>query len=310
MELAIETRGLTRRFGRRVAVDALNLSVPRASVYGFLGQNGAGKTTGIRLILGLLRPHAGSVRIFGTDIADRMRASAGVGSLVETPSLYDRLTGAENLALTRRLLGAPKTEIGRVLEIVDLVSAADRLVGGYSLGMRQRLGVARALIGRPRLLVLDEPGNGLDPDGIRDTRRLLRDLAARDGVTVFVSSHLLSEVEQIATHVGLMHAGRLLVESELGALMQASRRRVLVGVADATGAVAMLCTAGLEARCTAADALSVGFDANGDDAAARINGLLTQAGFAVLRLMVEQPTLESIYLDRIGAETAQHRDAA
>ena len=150
-------------------MDVIDLHVPAGSIYGFLGRNGAGKTTTIRMILGLIRPSAGRVSVFGLDVArERLRAAARVGSMVEAPSLYDRLTGRENLDIVKRLRRAPATEVERVLEVVDLRHAADRLAGGYSQGMRQRLGIARALIGRPDLLVLDEPTNGLDPDGIRD----------------------------------------------------------------------------------------------------------------------------------------------
>jgi len=165
--LAIETAGLTRRYGERVAVDGIDLAVPARSTYGFLGRNGAGKTTTIRMILGLIRPSAGRVSVFGADVArERLRAAARVGSMVEAPSLYDRLTGRENLDIVRRLRGSPASEVDRVLDLTDLRQAAGRLAGGYSQGMRQRLGIARAMIGRPELLVLDEPTNGLDPAGI------------------------------------------------------------------------------------------------------------------------------------------------
>lgn len=307
MEYAIESRQLTKRFGTHAAVDAVDLQVPAGSVYGFLGRNGAGKTTTIRLLLGLLRPSSGSVRVLGHDVAaERLRASAGVGSLVETPSHYDRLTGRENLSLSRLMLDLPRSEVDRVLEIVDLLPAANQLVGSYSLGMRQRLGVARALLGSPRVLVLDEPGNGLDPDGIRDMRHLIRRLAGEGGATVFVSSHLLAEVEHVATHVGLMHEGRLLVQTELAALKASARRRIDIGVERAAEAAAKLVSLGFDASCTGPDTLDVALAPAGTPgcSAAQVNALLVGGSFDVFRLRVEEPALEDIYLEKVGAQAA------
>ena len=224
MEFAIQCRGLTRSFGGRSAVDSIDLEVPERAVYGFVGRNGAGKTTTIRLLLGLLRPDSGSARIFGLDVARKRRAAARlIGAMVETPSHYDHLTGRENLEITRLLLGAPRAEIGRVLALAELAYAADRRVGTYSLGMRQRLGIARALLGRPKLLILDEPTNGLDPEGIRDMRALIAGLPDAEGVTILVSSHVLAEVEQVATHIGLMHDGRLLMQAPARSSSRARR---------------------------------------------------------------------------------------
>jgi ABC-2 type transport system ATP-binding protein len=310
---AIETEGLTRVLGGRRVVDGLELQVPAGSVFGFLGQNGAGKTTTIRMLLGLLRPTCGRVRLFGRDLADdRVRAVSRVGSMVESPALYERLTGRENLDLTRRLLGAPRTEIDRVLEIVDLRPAADRLAGGYSLGMRQRLGLARALLGAPRLLVLDEPSNGLDPDGMLAMRRLLSALPGRSGATVFVSSHLLGEVEQIATHVGLMHQGRLLLQSGLAGLRRGMKGIIEVGTARASDAAAMPVASGFDASVGGPAALTVRVGAGQaiEPAAAKLNALLLGAGFQVFRLAAAQPSLEQIYLERLGAASAGHRREA
>src|SRR5215207_6839601 len=220
MECLIETCGLTRRFGDRVAVDKLNLSVPAADVYGFLGPNGAGKTTAIRMLLGLIRPNAGEVRLFGVHVDRRNRASLmrRVGALVESPSLYPHLTGRENLEVTRRLLGSPRNLIEVALDTIKLTKDADRRVREYSLGMRQRLGLALALLNNPKLLILDEPTNGLDPAGIHEMRDLIRRLPEEFGVTVFLSSHLLGEVEQIATHIGIINEGHLLFQGALAEL--------------------------------------------------------------------------------------------
>ena len=301
---AIESEGLRRRFGKREAVAGVNLAVPQGSVYGFLGQNGAGKTTSIRMILGLIRPSAGRVRVFGHDVSrERLAAARRMGSLVEAPSLYDRLTGRENLEIARRLRGDPKSEIDRVLEAVDLTGAAGRLAGGYSQGMRQRLGIARALLGRPELLVLDEPTNGLDPDGILEFRAFIRRLAEGEGTTVFVSSHLLSEVEQVATHVGLMHQGRLLAQDTLAALKADAGREAEIGVEDARRAVLVLGAAGIEAWADGDRSVRIPLrEGAAEPALAAANQRLVAAGFSVFRLQSRERSLEDVYLERVRAE--------
>jgi lantibiotic transport system ATP-binding protein len=219
--LAIETRGLTRRFGARYAVQSLDLRVPRGAIYGFVGPNGAGKTTTIKLILGLLRPTAGSALLNGERLTPNRRdLLRGVGALMEVPSLYPHLTGRENLDLTRRILDLSASEVLEALAFVTLTADADRLVRTYSLGMRQRLALARAWLGHPHLLLLDEPANSLDPVGIRELRAHLRRLAQERGVTVFLSSHVLSEVEQVATDLGIINEGRLLFQGTLQELRQ------------------------------------------------------------------------------------------
>ena len=219
MPSAIETQGLTRRFGQRVAVDAISMTVPERSIYGFLGRNGAGKTTTIKLLLGLLHADAGQARIAGIDIAsDRIGAARKVGALLEAQGFYPQLSGHENLDLTRLLLGLPRQEIDRVLELTEMTAHGRRRVADYSLGMRQRLGLARAMLGAPPVLILDEPTNGLDPEGIADMRGFLRELPARSGATVLLSSHLLGEIEQTATHIGILSHGRLVLEGALAEL--------------------------------------------------------------------------------------------
>ena len=304
MEHAIETRALSRRFGSRLAVAGIDLLVPQRSVYGFLGQNGAGKTTTIRMLLGLLKPSGGRASLFGLDVpAKRREAARLTGALVETPCHYDHLTGRENLAVTRRLLGTDRREIDRVLDIVELSHAADRRVGGYSLGMRQRLGVARALIGRPKLLVLDEPTNGLDPNGIYDMRRLISALPEREGVTIFLSSHVLAELEQIATHVGLMHCGRLLLQSPVGALKRAQRSAVRFTVDGRDAALALLAGRGVGAAADGEDRILI--DRCGDDFSAHdvaaLNALLVENGIAVSAIEARAPSLEEIFLAAIDA---------
>ena len=229
MQPAIRTRGLTRQFPGGFGIRGLDLNVPEGSIYGFLGPNGAGKSTTIRLLLDLLRADSGEIALFGQPLNRGSRqALAMVGALVESPSLYGHLTGRQNLEVTRRLLDAPRTRIDAVLQRVGLLDSADRRTREYSLGMRQRLAIALALLGQPRLLILDEPSNGLDPAGILDMRRLLRQLAAEDGITVFISSHLLSEIDQIASHVGVLLAGELRFEGELEQLRGRVKPRLLI----------------------------------------------------------------------------------
>jgi ABC-2 type transport system ATP-binding protein len=293
--LALETRGLGKRFGPRWAVAELELRVEPGVIYGFLGRNGAGKTTAIRLILGLLRPTAGSVTVFGADVArDRIAAARQVGSLLEARATYDHLTGRENLDMTRRLLSLPASEIDRVLEMVEMSGAAHRMVGHYSLGMRQRLGLARALLGRPHLLILDEPMNGLDPDGIRDMREAIRALPERSGATVLLSSHLLAEVEQTATHIGLMGEGRLLMQGPIGELLQRAGPELYLRADDPAAARRLLEAGGWPAE-PDGEGLVVRLDGH-RDAPARINRALVEAGLQVSELTPRTGSLESLYL--------------
>ena len=223
MDHVILTQGLTHRYGPRLVVDSLNLQVRPQAVTGFLGPNGAGKTTTISLLLGLLKASAYTVEVLGLP-PGHPSALARIGALVESPALYDHLTGLENLEITRLLRDLPRVEVDRVLGLVQLTQDARRPVREYSLGMRQRLGVALALMGRPRLLILDEPTNGLDPSGIQDMRELIRHLPLETGASVFLSSHLLAEVEQVAQDLVVIHRGKLRYQGpmeQLGAREQA-----------------------------------------------------------------------------------------
>ena len=291
---AIHCRGLTRLFPGGHGVRDLDLEVPAGAIYGFLGPNGAGKTTTIRLLLGLLHPQAGEIALFGHALArNRAAALAQVGALVEAPALYGHLSGRDNLEVTRRLLGAPKARIDAVLERVELREAGDRRVREYSLGMRQRLAIALALLGAPRLLVLDEPGNGLDPAGIVAMRQLLRGLAV-DGITVFVSSHQLGEVEQVATHVGVLRAGRLCFEGRLEELRGRVRPRLLLRCGDNARARAVLAMQGCSTSWRDADTLVLGLEGR---TPAQVNHLLVGHGLEVEHLALEHPSLESLFFD-------------
>lgn len=252
-ELAIESSGLTKRFGAQTAVDAVDLAVPRGAVFGFLGPNGSGKTTTIRMLLGLLRATGGDAHVLGKPMPASLDAVLPrVGALVEGPAFSPFLTGAQNL---RRFDAAdrhsdPRTRATRVADALDRVGlghAAAKKAHAYSLGMKQRLGLANALLMPRELLVLDEPTNGLDPQGTREVRALIRSLAA-DGTTVFVSSHLLAEVEQLCTHVGVMSGGRLIAQGTLEDFRRGgARARVEVRTPDEQAARAVLARLGVDA---------------------------------------------------------------
>jgi ABC-type multidrug transport system ATPase subunit len=293
--LAIESIGLAKRFGDRVAVSGIDLAVPAGAIYGFLGANGAGKTTTIRMLLGLMRPSGGTARIFGCDVRrDRMSAARQVGALLDARATYDHLTGRANLDITRRLLGLPAGEIDRVLAIVDLRAAAGRKAGHYSLGMRQRLGLARALLGSPRLLILDEPMNGLDPDGIADMRRTIRTLPDAMGVTVFLSSHLLVEVEQVATHIGLMASGRLVAQGTLTELLGLHAPALQLRTSDDRRAALLLAEAGFPVNAEEAG-LTLPWQ-GGEAETATIARLLIGAGLDLRALTPRPADLEALYL--------------
>lgn len=221
----VETIKLTKRYGAEPVVNQVSLCVPEGSVYGFIGPNGAGKSTTMKMLLGLVKPSSGEIHLLGRQMneGNRLELLRQTGSLIESPSCYGHLTGEENLQIVAELKNVPKKDICRTLEIVELAGSRKRKVREYSLGMRQRLGIAQALLGNPRLLVLDEPTNGLDPSGIQQMRSLIRDMPNRCGATVLISSHLLSEMEQMVDQVGIINHGRLLFQGELTALRQHSQ---------------------------------------------------------------------------------------
>jgi lantibiotic transport system ATP-binding protein len=294
-DFIIQTRQLTCRFGSVVAVDHLDLSVPAGTVYGFLGPNGAGKTTTIRLLLGLLKPAAGEIRLFGRPFSPRDWPMLDkIGALVESPSLYPHLTGRENLELTRRLVGASPRQVERALATVRMEKDAGRLVGQYSMGMRQRLGFALALLNQPALLVLDEPTNGLDPAGIHEMRELIRNLPQAEGVTVFISSHLLSEVEQMASHLGIIQQGRLLFEGSLAQLQAQYAQQLWVRVDRPEDALGLLRRQGWQAHKNGKPEISV--EVNGDADVALVNNSLVYNGFNVFHLDLARPALEDVFL--------------
>lgn len=291
MERAIWSAGLTRRFGARTVVDGLDLQVRPQAITGFLGPNGAGKTTTISLLLGLLKPQAGTCEVLGLP-PGHPAALAQIGAMVESPSLYDHLTGRENLEITRLMRGVPPSDLDRVLKLVDLERDARRPVREYSLGMRQRLGMALALLGEPRLLILDEPTNGLDPAGIQDMRHLIRDLPRNTGAAVFLSSHLLAEVEQMAEDLVVIHKGRLRYQGPTEGLGVPDQMELTVRVGDASQAMAALGRHGFQAR--EADS-RVWIQAPAAEAP-RVAACLVEEGCALYELAPHKVNLEARFL--------------
>lgn len=299
---AIQTFDLKYLFQDNHGVHGLGLDVPEGAIYGFLGPNGAGKTTTIRLLLGLLAPQAGRVELFGRRVTKKdPHALSVVGAMVENPSLYPHLSGRDNLEVTRRLIGAPATRTDAVLDIVGLRADAGRRVRTYSLGMRQRLGIALALLNEPRLLILDEPTNGLDPAGIAAMRQFIERMTRELGLTVFLSSHLLAEVEQLVTHVGVVQHGRLLFQGALEALRERAGTYLEIVCADSAAACNDLRTVGEAPQPVDAHTLRV---ARPKLDAAAINRLLIERGHAVSRLVCQQPSLEATFLQLTAAQEA------
>ena len=297
---ALEISGLRRRFGPREVLCGLSMTVQPGDVYGFLGPNGAGKTTALRCALGLLRVGAGTIRIFGEDHPTRRRR--GVGALVETPRFHEWMSGQANLEVACAYAGAPRDEAAGALARVGLGARGQDAVRGYSLGMKQRLGIARALLGRPRLLLLDEPTNGLDPQGMRDVRELIRDLAREDGLTVLVSSHLLYEIEAFATRVGILRQGRLIAEGGVRELLAGQAEVVEVDGPDRPAIEAAVAQIEGARRLDEGErGLSVGLD--GIDAAG-LNRALVGRGVDVSSLSARSGSLEDLFLSLTAQEIA------
>jgi ABC-2 type transport system ATP-binding protein len=302
MTYTIETNHLTKRYGPVTAVDDLALRVERGEIYAFLGLNGAGKTTTIRMLLGMIKPAAGHVAVLGVRVRPGSRHPwAAVGHLVETPHAYPELSVRENLEVVRRLHpGCPPPTVGRIIEQMGLAEYADRRAGTLSLGNAQRLGLAKALLHQPELLILDEPANGLDPAGIVEIRNLLTGLARDHGVTIFMSSHILGEVSRLADRIGIIHQGRLLQELDAAGLQRQRRVRLLVRTRNLAAGRAALEQAGYAPRLhPSGDQLDLTEPAvleRPDELAAR----LVHAGQAPTLLNLEQEDLEHYFLRLVG----------
>ena len=295
----VETHGLCKRYGKAMRVKHLDLTVPEGAVYGFLGPNGAGKSTTLKMILGLAKPTAGTVSVFGKPMEshNRIQLLRQIGSLIESPSYYGHLTGEENLRIVQTLRGAPEQNIREVLQIVRLDGQKGKKVAHYSLGMKQRLGLAAALLGFPRLLILDEPTNGLDPAGIQEMRELICSLPKQFGMTVVVSSHLLSEIDQMADTVGIIREGELVFQDTLETLHARSQHQLALRTTDNQAAGELLGQCGLEAR-QEGEFLRIPLLEDGDTA--RLTALLAQRQIGLLRLEERQKSLEDIFLELTG----------
>ena len=298
MKSVIETHDLCKSYHGRLVVEHLDLTVPQGCVYGFLGPNGAGKSTTMKMLLGLVHPTGGSVELLGHTLneANRIALLRQTGSLIESPSGYLHLTARENLAIVADLKAVDRKDIDRVLEIVRLTGAADRKVGQYSLGMKQRLGIAMALLGSPKLLILDEPTNGLDPAGIQEMRSLIASMPQTTGATVLISSHLLGEIEQMVDQVGILNHGKLLFEGSLQQLQKHSRGGILLRVLDVSKALAVLNEQGMQATARTEEPDVVLLPPQDDAALAALVCALAERGAGVVGLTAQTKSLEDIFL--------------
>jgi len=293
--MIIDTSGLTYNFGNQKVVDSLALQVEEGSLYGFLGPNGAGKTTTIKLLLNLLRVQEGSIRIFGKELKNnRIEILSKIGALIEQPALYLHLTGKENLLNRALLLQTPDKRVNEIIDLVKLTHAANKKSGQYSLGMKQRLGIGLALLSDPQLIILDEPTNGLDPNGIIEMRELLVQLTQDHKKTVFISSHLLAEIERMATHVGIINHGKLLFQGTIQDLEARNHPSVQIETDNAINAAAFLKDNNVFVSAIMDQQIFVPYVSKqqiGD-----INSLLNQNGFVVYSINKQQQGLEKLFL--------------
>lgn len=293
----IETKQLSKNFSGEVAVNQLSIHVRKNEIYGFLGPNGAGKSTAMKMLLGLLQPTHGSIRLFDKNFdSNQIALLSSVGSLIEEPSYYANLTGYENLEIIQRLLKLPKENIDKVLKIVKLYEQKDKLVKNYSLGMKQRLGIALAIIKFPKLLILDEPTNGLDPAGIQEIRELIKSLPQKYDMTVIISSHILSEIEQMATTVGIINKGKLLFEGQLTELEE--DEKYLFETSDDALAEQLLMRKGFELEENQSIVLK---DYNKANIAAAVKVLVAN-DIDIYQVLMVRKSLEEVFLDMTGRE--------
>ena len=302
-QLAIETHGLTKAFGDQKAVDEISLVVPKGSVFGFLGPNGSGKTTTIRMLLGLAEATSGDIKLLNYQIPKQLQeALPKVGALVEGPAFYPYMSGRNNLlrmdSADRNSNSATRNKrVDAALERVGLSNASNKKVHAYSLGMKQRLGLANALLKPRELLILDEPTNGLDPQGTREVRNLIRSLAA-EGITIFVSSHLLTEIEQLCDHVAVMSAGKILAQGSLDELRSHGQSRLILKVDKKSEALALLKQQGLKKIKSVRDTLIAPVESDVD--VSKLNEMLVKKKIRVSELRVEHPSLEEYFVDLTG----------
>lgn len=306
MKFAIQTKNLCKEYKGELRVNHLNLNIPAGCVYGFLGPNGAGKSTTMKMMLGLVKPTDGSVTVLGKTLNDKKRLSilSQTGSLIESPSYYGHLSGKENLEIVASLKNVSKKEIAHALEIVHLTEAKDKKVKHYSLGMKQRLGIACALLGHPKLILLDEPTNGLDPAGIQEIRELICTLPKEFGMTVLVSSHLLSEIDQMATEIGIIDHGELLFENSLHVLHSYGNENLVLRTSDTRKSIELLRANQITCQPIKSEndgkIRTFSLPLLSDTDLAPILHLLTTNEISVFRIEESKKSLEYIFLDITG----------
>lgn len=295
-KLIIQTTDLDFYFKNFKALDKVNLNVPEGSIYGFLGPNGAGKTTTIRILLDLFHSQAGQVKLFGQDLSqNKVALLSKVGALIENPSIYKHLTGRQNLEVVRRMIGVPKSRINEVLKIVRLVDNADKKAKNYSLGMCQRLGLASALLGDPELLILDEPTNGLDPSGIIEMRELIISLNKDHGKTIFLSSHILTEIEKMATDVAIIDQGKIMYEGQLDGLHGNNTKFLEIVLSNVEKATEII--KALNFTISDRNDKSITLPVLEKADIAKINKALVDNNIDVYQLKSSEETLEAIFLN-------------
>lgn len=299
METVIQTTSLTKQYQGNKVVSELDLSVPAESIYGFLGPNGAGKSTTMKMILGLVKPSEGNIAVLGKNVNQKNRLAIlkNTGSLIESPAYYGHLSGRENLNLVASLKQVDTRQIDDVLRIVHMENAQHKKVSRYSLGMKQRLGLAAALLGYPKILLLDEPTNGLDPAGIQEMRELICSLPKDYGMTVFVSSHLLAEIDQMATHVGIINHGCLIFQDKLSVLHEHSRSRIFLRTTEDERALSVLKASKLPA---VLEHGNLYLNTGKEEDILRAGYLLFSNNLGILHLAEEQKNLEDIFLSLVG----------
>ncbi|PFK43969.1 bacitracin ABC transporter ATP-binding protein [Bacillus cereus] len=300
MNYILKTTGLTKKYRNDYVVHNVDLKIPKGEIYGFLGPNGAGKTTSIRMLLGLIKPTQGNVVIFQQDLAkERLSILSKVGALVENPSYYAHLNAIENLEVYRILRSVPKEKIEEVLQIVGLQHAATQKVKEYSLGMKQRLGIAIALLGDPQLLILDEPTNGLDPEGIHEIRILIKQLAKERGITILISSHLLSEIDQMATYVGIIAKGKLIFQDKIEILRQHAQHSITLMTDKPDAAWKLILAKGIP---SIQEERKIILSNVSNETVGGIVKTLVTHNIAVFRIEENKKSLEEIFLQLIKEE--------
>lgn len=299
MEMIIRTQRLSKEYNKIFRVKDIDLRVPKGAVYGFLGPNGAGKSTTLKMLLGLAKPTQGNINILGKELNEKNRISIlkDIGSLIESPSYYGHLTGLENMTIMQRLLDLPKKNVNEALKIVRLENQKNKKVSQYSLGMKQRLGIAMAIMKFPQLLILDEPTNGLDPAGIEEIRELIKSLPEKYGMTVLISSHLLSEIDQIATSIGIINHGELVFQDSIKELHNRGQSQIAIKTKNVVSAQKLLNIKGYMSL------IQDGYltiENLKDSDVAKINGMLVHSNIDVFRIEEHKKSLEDIFLELTG----------